>query len=59
MLKCELGEWDGKNKRNHLNKQNDQDNEIHVYDSVFWTMINNLKSYVPALVNEAFGEHYS
>ena len=59
MLKCELGEWDGKNKRNHLNKRNDLDNEIHVYDSVFRTMIHNLKPYVPALVNEALGEHYT
>ena len=30
-----------------------------MYDSVFRTMIHNLKPYVPALVNEAFGEHYT
>ena len=30
-----------------------------MYDSVFRTMIHNLKPYVPALVNEALGEHYT
>ena len=54
MLKCELGAWVGRK-----NKRNDLDNEIHVYDSVFRTMIHNLKPYVPALVNEALGEHYT
>ena len=30
-----------------------------MYDSVFRTVIHNLKPYVPALVNEALGEHYT
>ena len=30
-----------------------------VYDSVFWTEINKFTRYVPMLVNEAFGEHFT
>ena len=34
-------------------------NDEKVYDSVFWTAANTLKSYLPMLVNEAFGEHFT
>ena len=33
--------------------------EEQLYDSVFWASVNLLKEYVPLLVNETFGTHYS
>ena len=40
-------------------KKNDLKSTDKVYDSVFWTGINKFTRYVPMLVNEAFGEHFT
>ena len=40
-------------------KKNDLKSTDKVYDSVFWTEINKFTQYVPMLVNEAFGEHFT
>ena len=40
-------------------EKNDLKSTDKVYDSVFWTEINKFTRYVPMLVNEAFGEHFT
>ena len=40
-------------------KKKDLKSTDKVYDSVFWTEINKFTRYVPMLVNEAFGEHFT
>ncbi len=42
-----------------MENERDKQERTQIYDHVFWTAVNLLKQYVPALVNEAFGEHYT
>ena len=46
-----------------MTKKNNQNPKLidtdKVYDSVFWAEANVLSRYLPMLVNEAFGEHFT
>ena len=54
-----IPEWRNMGENPNVIIDEEKMTEEQLYDSVFWASVNLLKEYVPLLVNETFGTHYS